>query len=135
MTVPFSGGQGDIRVKGLGYGANTDRVRFPIMDAHDDPYYQHLTEKKDELIHSETWDADEQEGEDEQEDHLSPEEAQYREKVATTIRLYEPWNPDNCHSYEDVGAVVEQSGTWVGNRVREWERGQYRDLVADPREG
>ena len=135
ITVPFSGSGNDIRARGLGYGANTDRIRFPNMDAHDDPYYEHLSTKKDELIHSETWDADVQEGEEEDdEDQMTPEDAQYREKVSSAIRLYEPWNPNNAHSYEDVAGVVKKSDTWVGNRVREWERGEHRDIVEDPRE-
>jgi hypothetical protein len=135
ITLPFQSSSNDIRPKGLGYGADTDRIRFPNMDAHNDPFYQHLSTKKDELIDSETWDADEQEGEEEDEDEeLTPEDAQHREKVAAAIRLYEPWNAENGHSYEDVAPAVDRSRQWVGQRVREWKRGEHRDIVADPRE-
>lgn len=136
ITVPFSGARSNIRLKGLGYGADTDRIRFPNMDARNDRFYEHLSTKKDELIHSETWDADVQQGEDEddEEDELTPEDAQYREKVAAAIRLYEPWNAENEHSYEDVAPAVDRSRQWVGQRVREWKRGEHRDIVPDPRE-
>jgi hypothetical protein len=136
ITVPFSGGKSNIRLKGLGYGRDTDRICFPNMDAHGDPYYEHVSRKKSELIGSETWDADEQEGEedDEEGDELTPEDAKYREKVAAAIRLYEPWNTENEHSYEEVAPAVDRSRQWVGQRVREWKRGEHRDIVADPQE-
>jgi len=136
ITVPFSGARSNIRLKGLGYGADTDRIRFPNMDAHGDRFYEHISTKKDELIHSETWDADVQEGDEDEddEDELTPEDAKHREKVAAAIRLYQPWNAETEHSYEDVAPAVGRSRQWVGQRVREWKRGEHRDIVPDPRE-
>lgn len=138
VTVPFnsSGAGPKVRTKGLSYGDSTDRIAFPNMDSEGDPYYAHLTKKKDELIHSSTWDADAlgEDGED-AEDAPSPEEIERREQIKVAIRLYEPWNDDTSRSYEEVAdAIAEKSDSWVGNRVREWKKGKHRDLVPDPRE-
>jgi len=143
VTVPFNtGGAGaSVGTKGLTYedGKTTDRIRFPNMDANDDPYYHHLSERKDELIHSSGWDADELVdgvGEDGNEhEELSQKEMQRREQIRVAIRLYKPWDDTTDHSYEDVAdAIAEKSASWVGNHVREWRNGKHRDIVPDPTE-
>ena len=53
--------------------------------------------------------------------------------TALAIRAYEPWS-DGGRSYSEIAAVLPYSRWWVGERVRGWKRGEYRDLVADPRE-
>lgn len=137
VTVPFnsSGSGPPVRTKGLSYGDSTDRIAFPNMDAMDDPFYEFMTEEKDELIHSSSWDADMLTGEGEEEEQLDPEEIERRELTKVAIRLYKPWDDDTDRSYKEVAdAIAEKSGSWVGNRVREWKNGEHRDLVEDPRE-
>jgi len=139
VTVPFnsSGSGANTRTKGLSYGDNTDRIAFPNMDAEGDPYYRHLTDRKDDLIHSSTWDADTLDGDADAdgEERLSPKEIERREQIKVAIRLYKPWDDDTTHSYEEVAdALAEKSDTWVGNRVREWKNGNHRELVPDPSE-
>jgi hypothetical protein len=139
VTVPFnsSGSGAKVRTKGLSYGDDTDRIAFPNMDAEGDPYYHYLTERKDELIHSSTWDADALEGGDggDGTEPVNPEEIERRELTKVAIRLYKPWDEETTRSYEEVAdAIAEKSDTWVGNRVREWKNGEHRELVPDPRE-
>lgn len=143
VTVPFnSGGAGmSVGTKGLSYDdrGTTDRIRFPDMDENGDPYYQHLTEIKDELIHSNGWDADslvDGIGEDgSEQEQLTEEEIQRREQIRIAIRLYKPWDDSTEHSYEEVAdAIQEKSASWVGNHIREWRNGKHRDIVSDPRE-
>ena len=138
VTVPFnsSGSGARVRTKGLSYGEDTDRIAFPNMDAEGDPYYHYLTKRKDELIHSSTWDADALEGGDEGDgtEPVNPEEIERRELTKVAIRLYKPWDEETTRSYEEVAdAIAEKSDTWVGNRVREWKNGEHRELVSDPR--
>lgn len=138
VTVPFnsSGSGAKTRTKGLSYGDDTDRIAFPNMDSEGDPYYAHLTRKKDDLIHSSTWDADtlEENNEDDGEEPLDPEEVRRREAVKVALRLYRPWE-ENDITYGDVAEVVEDYGkSWVGERVNEWRDGKLRDLVEDPTE-
>lgn len=139
VTVPFnSGGSGtSVRVRGLSEGPGTSRIRFPNMDSANDPFYKHLSKEKDELVHSNGWDADsltEQESED-GEPELTPKEIKRREQVKIALRLYRPWDDSMTHSYEDVAdALQDKSDTWVGNRVREWKNGKHRELVPDPRD-
>ena len=136
VTVPFSAGGGPrVRTRGLGYEDGTDRIAFPNMDAEADPFYRYLTARKDDLIHSSTWDADALGGDDGEDDELSPEEIEWRELTKVAIRLYKPWDDETTRSYEEVAdAIAEKSTSWVGNRVREWRNGEHRELVPDPRE-
>lgn len=51
------------------------KILFPDMEG--DPFYEYITEDKDELIHAATWDADElqeEEGEDEEEKEKTPQD-------------------------------------------------------------
>lgn len=139
VTVPFnsSGSGARVRTKGLSYNDDTDRIAFPNMDAEGDPYYRYLTKRKDELIHSSTWDADVLGAADEsdEEERLSSEEIELRQLTKVAIRLYKPWDEETTRSYEEVAdAIAEKSDTWVGNRVREWKNGDHRELVPDPRQ-
>lgn len=137
VTVPFhSAGQGTkVKLQGLGYGDRKGRrIQFPNMDAKDDPYYRHLTQTKDELIESGTWDASDldEDGEDDEE-QLTQEELERRELIKVAIRLYKPWDDSNDVNYNEVARAIEaREKSWVGNRVREWKNGEHRDLVADP---
>jgi len=134
VTVPFNASGGTVRTKGLGYGERTRRIQFPNMDAEADPYYRHLSQQKDELIHSDSWDADDLTGE-EQEEALDPDEIEKRQMIRFAIRMYEPWNEDNENTQKDVADVIDDySDSWVGNRVREWKDGEHRDIVPDPTE-
>jgi hypothetical protein len=102
------------------------------MDAEGDPFYDHLSKKKDQLIHSDTWDADHLLKGDTKED-IDPNDVQRREAVRYSIRLYEPWSDDNDTTYTDVARVIESyEKSWVGDRVAEWRDGDHRELVPDP---
>lgn len=138
VTVPFNAsGQGTgVRTKGLGYGERTRRIAFPNMDGQNDPYYQNLTEQKNELVDASSWDADDlQEDEEGEEEQLDPDDLVRREAIKYAIRLYEPWNDDNGVSQEEVSKALlrdDWSDSWVGNRIREWKKGEHRDIVPDP---
>lgn len=137
ITVPFNSSKSgsQVRTKGLGPGDDTRRIKFPNMDGENDPFYKYLSGKKDELIHSETWDADLLgEGGDGSET-LDPEEVERRQAIKYAIRLYRPWEEDGGVSQREVASTLlrdEYSESWVGNRVREWKDGEHRDLVEDP---
>lgn len=138
VTVPFnSGGSGtQTRTKGISHSDSTARIAFPNMDGEGDPYYRYLSNRKDELIHSNGWDADDigADADGDDKTSLSPEEIERREQIKVAIRLYKPWDDDTTRSYEEVAdAIVEKGDSWVGNRVREWKNGEYRELVPDPR--
>jgi len=135
VTVPFSADGAEVRTKGLNQhgGSSARRIEFPNMDAQDDPFYQHLGQKKEELIDSDSWDADDLTA-DESEAAVDPEEQQRRQAIRYAIRLYKPWEDSNDTTQEDVAQVIEDySRGWVGQRVREWKQGEHRELVPDPR--
>ncbi len=133
VTVPFNASSGNVRTKGLNKSGNgARRIQFPNMDKKNDPFYKHLSQKKDELIHSDTWDADHL-TEAEAEEIDDPELIRRREAIRYAIRLYEPWDDDNNTTYTEVAKVVDgYKKSWVGDRVKEWRDGEHRDLVPDP---
>lgn len=54
--------------------------------------------------------------------------------IKNALRAVKPWTDESGMKYEDAGEIVGYSETWVGNRVSEWRKGEYRDLVEDPDE-
>jgi len=90
------------------------RIQFPDMDAHDDPHYQYLSARKDDLLDSEYFDADKlaDDGAD-QEESLSPEDARRQERIAIAQR-----KRDNGDSARDIAADVGMSHTWVIENTR-----------------
>ena len=54
--------------------------------------------------------------------------------AALAIVLYAPWNHrDDDPSHRDLAKVFPYSRGWIGEQIRAWKDGEYRDLVADPR--
>lgn len=133
VTVPFSSDGPGVRTKGLNKaGSSARKIKFPNMDACDDPFYIHLGDKKNDLIDSDSWDADDLAGGDDSEPE-DPEVVRREQAIRYAIRLYEPWNESNDLTYYDVAEVIDDYGkSWVGNRVKEWESGKHRDLVPEP---
>lgn len=131
ITTPFNAGTNTVGTKGLSNtSATSRRVHFPNMPGHNDPFYQQLAERKDELIQSDTWDAGDADSED-----LSADEIERQQAIRYAIRLYQPWNPDNERTYRDVAKVIDDySKSWVSNVVQDWRGGEYRDIVPDPNE-
>lgn len=131
VTVPFSSDGPGVRTKGLNKaGSSARKIKFPNMDANDDAFYISLSEKKDELIDSDSWDADDLTADESAEE---PEDVKRQQAIRYAIRLYEPWDEANETTQEEVAQVVDDySRGWVSQRIREWRRGDHRDLVPDP---
>lgn len=54
--------------------------------------------------------------------------------AALAIYCYQPWSHTEADpSYRELARIFPYSRDWVGERVREWKRGQHREKVADPR--
>ncbi len=49
---------GGVVTYGLGPNQGAEPISFPDMDRHGDPFYKELSRKKDELVHSGTFEAD-----------------------------------------------------------------------------
>lgn len=133
ITVPFDG-RGGPHTKGLGPGDTTRKINFPDLGSRGDPYFEHLEELKDELLDQQDFDAAElQEDDEDDEQRASEDDIRREERIETAIRLYEPWDDDNAQTYADVARAIPDYGKkWVGSVIRDWQRGDYRDLVADP---
>jgi hypothetical protein len=55
-----------------------------------------------------------------------------RTLTALAIYCYAPWE-DAGPSYRELSFVFPYSRQWIGERIRAWRDGEFRDLVADPR--
>lgn len=81
------------------------RIKFPNLDAADDPYFNLITNKKDDLLNSEHFDAD---AVVEQDDDPDPEEAQRSQKIDDAQRAR-----NNGFSTRDIAEIVDMSQSWV----------------------
>lgn len=67
------------------------------------------------------------------EDGLDADEARKQAQIETAIRAVQPWaDGDAGMDYRDASGLVDYAKTWVGDRVRDWRDGEYRDLVPAP---
>lgn len=64
-------------------------------------------------------------------DGPSVEDVERREAIKTVVRACKPWSDDAGLNYRDAADLVSYSKSWVGDRVREWDDGQHRDLLDD----
>jgi hypothetical protein len=94
--------RGDVRTESYD-DIPRNRIPFPNLDRHDDEYFEAVTEKKDNLLDSEHFDADEL-----QEEELDPEEVEREQKKADAQRAR-----DLGLSTREVSEVVDMSQSWV----------------------
>lgn len=134
ITTPFNGN--GIRTVGLGpSNGGTREIKFPNLDAYDDPLYEYISEQKDRLIDADgTYDADDVLGAEEEE-QIDPEEAADQAEremaIKTVLRSVRPWDDERGDSYSDAAKLVGFSQSWVSNRVQEWKDGAHRDLLEE----
>jgi len=93
---------GDVRTQGYD---DIQRLEFPNMDAHDDPFYRYVTTLKDDLLASSAFDADEVADLDEAPD---PEEVEREQKITDAQRAR-----NTGLSTRDVADIVDMSQSWV----------------------
>jgi hypothetical protein len=103
ITADFD--QGKVRTRGYD---DVGRIRFPDMAGHEDPHYQYLTRLKDDLLASDTLDAD-QLGEEVK----GPDEVERETKREIAQRMRD--NGKTCReAAEDLG----MSYGWVSQNTR-----------------
>jgi len=78
------------------------------MDKHDDEFYSYLSDRKDELLNSEYFDADELRDPDDEEDNITPEMAVREERVEIAQRMRE-----NGETVREIADDINMSHTWV----------------------
>jgi len=136
---------GNVTTEGMGYDSRSNSTPIAFPDATtafdgEHPLYTRLKEKKEQLTNTDDFLASELgEGMDDDDDMESElrqqveKEAKRKQAIKTVIRACQPWDEDRGLSYEKAAGLVDYSGPWVGNRVREWrDEYEYRDLVEDP---
>jgi len=98
ITADFD--QGKVRTRGYD---DVGRIRFPDMAANEDPHYEYLTQLKDELLASNTLDADEL-----GEEVKDPEEVERETKLGIAQRMRE-----NGATLQEVAQDLDMSESWV----------------------
>jgi len=135
IGVPFTGG--DILTHGLGRDQGAQRIAFPNADAMDHPIYQSLADKKQQLLTSGKYDADDQLDEafvdDEDVDvDQAVKSAVRRQSIKTVINAVKPWDDDQGMTYREASTLVEYTPEWVGHTLRQWMDGKHRDIADSP---
>jgi len=96
----------DGQVNTEGYD-DVSRIKFPNMDKHNDPYYTYLSERKDELLNSQYFDADKL-TDGEEEELMSPDEARRQERINIAQR-----KRNKGDTTREIADDVGMSHTWV----------------------
>lgn len=68
---------------------------------------------------------------DETEAPPDPDEVRREAAIETAVKAVKPWT-DEGMSYREAASLVPFSSSWVGERAKEWESGQHRDVVDAP---
>lgn len=148
----FDGGR--VQTEGLGKGTDgAIPIDFPDAsadfphkgdadtDAH--PLYETLTERKEQLMDTDSFDAGELGAQEatadgglsaqaQEEKEEIEKKAKRDQAIKTVIRAVQPWH-DRGLSQKKAAELVDYSDVWAGNRVREWKNDhQHRELVEDP---
>jgi hypothetical protein len=100
VTADFD--KGKVRTKSFD---DVNRIRFPDMAGHDDPHYNYLASLKDELLNSNTLDADELQ---EQEQQREPEQIERQTKIRIAQQMR-----DKGMSGSEVSDAIDMSESWV----------------------
>jgi hypothetical protein len=116
VTTTFD--DGEVRTKSYD---DVSRIKFPNLDAIDDPLFRAVTEKKDELLDSEAFDADKV-GEAEPD----ADEVERRRKVEDAQRAR-----DAGLSTTEVADIVDMSQSWVSKYTESPEDDAEADATAD----
>jgi len=97
--------------------------------------YQGLTDTRETYGEHEASSFDVVGDEDDDEDDgdgLDADDIRKEEAIRTVVKACKPWDDDSGASYPEAAELVDFKDSWIGNRVREWKRGEYRNLVAGP---
>ena len=97
--------QGGVQTSGYD---DVSRIRFPNMDAVDDPHYNYLSERKDELLNSEYFDADKLTDAGEEEEQKSEKEIRREQLIEIAQR-----KRDNGETLREIAADIDRSYNWV----------------------
>lgn len=73
-------------------------------------------------------------GDGDEQETIDAEQVRREAAIETVVKACQPWDDGEGLSYADAASLVRYSESWVGDRVREWTGGDYRHLVADPKE-
>lgn len=107
--VPYSVGadfdDGEVNTEGYD---DVDRIGFPNMDKHSDPFYRYLASEKDELLDSQYFDADKLEDGAPEQEEIDPEAARRDERIKIAQR-----KRDKGETAREIADDVGMSHTWV----------------------
>jgi len=97
--------EGEVNTEGYD---DVERIKFPNMDKHDDPFYNYIDERKDELFNSQFLDADKLVDGGSDEEMMSPDEARRKERIKIAQR-----RRNKGETAREIADDVGMSHTWV----------------------
>lgn len=60
---------------------------------------------------------------------VSTEDAQKEEQIKIALRAVKPWSDDRGMTQAEAATLTDYSQAWVSDKVQNWRKGAYRDLV------
>lgn len=138
VKVPFQAGDSNpVYLQGLGRGPDTERITFPNMEERNDPFYEFISERKDNVIEDGSFDADKVEArigpdDSDEDEQRSEKEIERREKQRVALRMYKPWTDQVGSTSDAVAHAVGMSDSWVRTLGNEWSKGKHRDIMPVP---
>lgn len=66
----------------------------------------------------------------EDQQQIGEKDARKQEHIKVALRLVQPWDDEAGMTYREAAKYIDYEYGWVGDRVREWREGEYRDLVS-----
>lgn len=91
---------------------DVQRIKFPNMDANNDPVKRALDQKKDDLLDSSYLDADKVEGDAEEAEDVDPEQLRKTTRRETQAEVAQSLR-ENGFSGREVADLIDRSHTWV----------------------
>lgn len=103
-----------------GYWPNADfEDRFPSLEGTE--LWERFNERDAEAKRERLEDSKE----------LSTQDAQKEEQIKIALRAVKPWSDGRGMSQEDAATLTDYSQSWVSDKVKNWRKGEYRDLVGE----
>lgn len=86
---------------------------------------------------TDVWDAFNEADEEHKRERLestkepSTKDLRKEEQIKIALRAVKPWADDRGMTQSDAAALTDYSQSWVSDKVENWRKGEYRDLVGE----
>lgn len=118
------------------FGRKELNEKVSNLEEHEwpEPYVE---DRFDSLEGTGIWEAFKEEDKKQKEDRLkeqkeiSKDDLRKEEQIKIALRAVKPWAEGRGMSQEEAASLTDYSQSWVSDKVKNWRKGEYRDLVGE----